>query len=104
MLPADPFGRSRAPRSATREGRVALLVEASRLLMAEGSEAGLFTGGALQAWMRDGGDLARDHFAVVKASSRHTVQYLARSVELSDGAVQTVDDDGHAHEGTNHER
>lgn len=101
MLPADPFGRSRALRSATREGRVALLIEAARLLLAEGSEAGLFTGGALQAWLQGGGDLLKDHFAVIKASSRHTVQYLARSVQLSDSAAQTADDDGYAPEGTN---
>lgn len=78
MTPSDPFAPGKAPRSASREGRIALLIEAARVLLEHGGEAGLFVGGSLQSWLTEpGSDLLRDHWRIVKRASRHTPQYLA---------------------------
>jgi hypothetical protein len=61
------------PRLYDRRGRVELIAEAAQVLLASGTEAGLFTGGALLAWLENGGDLERDYLQVTaKAGSHHT--------------------------------
>ena len=53
----DPFGRSRLPATFDREGRVRLVAEAARILLDHGGPAALFVGGALSAWLQEGGRL-----------------------------------------------
>jgi hypothetical protein len=61
-----------------REGRVRLIGEAAHMLIKTGTPAGLFAGGALLAWLENGGHLERDFLMVVKAQSRHTAAYLGQ--------------------------
>jgi hypothetical protein len=59
-----------------REGRVRLIGEAAHMLIKTGTPAGLFVGGALLAWLENGGHLERDFLMVTKPQSRHTAAYL----------------------------
>jgi hypothetical protein len=83
MLPADLFGRSRLPADFSREGRVRLIAEAAAALLdgrLPDAPARLFLGGALQAWLREGGRcgaLERDYLRVTQRErSRLTPQRL----------------------------
>ena len=71
----DPFNRSKPPTEALdRPARVVLLVEvASALLEGEppSRQAALFVGGALQAWLSEGGHLTRDFFKVTSVRGSH---------------------------------
>src|SRR5690349_11614652 len=75
MVPADPFGRpSAAPLDVTREGRVYLLAEAARALLAgrrPPPAAALFLGGAIGAWLAQGGDLDKDFLRVRAPRGSH---------------------------------
>ncbi|WP_128001092.1 hypothetical protein [Piscinibacter defluvii] len=82
-LPADPFGRSRLPRGATRHDRVALLLEAFEALLAGELpclEACMFLGGAGTAWLREGGDLERDFLRVAAPAGSHRTPAQIASV------------------------
>ena len=75
MLPLDPFGRVSAPPAGlTREDRVRLLREAADALM-QGqlppAAARLFVGGALLAWLREGGSLERQYLRVAAPKGSH---------------------------------
>lgn len=85
-LPHDPFGRSATPAGFTREDRVKLIAEAAEALLADRLPhpvARFFLGGALAAWLREGGRLGaleRDFLRVTgKERSRLTpARLLAR--------------------------
>lgn len=84
MQAHDPFGRARLPADFNREGRVRLLGELFRDLMAgrpPSREAAMFLGGAGLAWLERGGSLERDYLRVVKPKSRHTAAYLWRQCQ-----------------------
>jgi hypothetical protein len=71
----DLFGRSKAPSTATREGRVRMLGELAGALLAGNPPdraAALFLGGALLAWLEHGGSLERDFLKVIKPKSHRT--------------------------------
>lgn len=94
----DPFGRSALPADFSREGRVRLIAEVAEALLAgrlPGAAARLFVGGALQAWLREGGRcgaLEREYLRVAAPrSSRHTASELWRRCSSSRG---TTRDDG----------
>lgn len=79
----DPFGRSALPSGFTREDRVQLIAECAEALLhgrLPSGPARLFVGGALQAWLREGGrvgDLERSYFRVTQRErSRLTPQRL----------------------------
>ena len=82
-LPHDPFGRSQMPAGFDRAARVRLIDEAAQALL-EGrlpdDAARLFLGGALVAWLADGGrcgSLERDFLRVTQRErSRLTPQRL----------------------------
>lgn len=79
MALLDPFNRCQV-HGLTREDRVRLLAEVFEALL-EGREpsraAALFVGGAGLDWLREGGDLLRDHWRVkAPAGSHHTPPYL----------------------------
>lgn len=74
------LGGARAPAGLDREGRVRLVGEAALLLLDSGTVAGLFCGGALLAWLENGGDLARDYLRVVKAKSHRTPARIWREL------------------------
>lgn len=93
-LPHDPFNRSRLPAGFDRADRVRLIAEAAEALL-EGRmpdpAARMFVGGALVAWLRDGGRigaLERDFLKVAAPrSSRHTASELWRRQCSSRGAT-----------------
>jgi hypothetical protein len=91
----DLLGPRRAALAAdveTREGRVRLVGVAARALMESRTPAGLFVGGALLAWLEQGGDLPRDFFQVVKPKSHRTVPVLwreAKALISHDGGAET---------------
>jgi hypothetical protein len=94
----DPFGRAQLPSDFTRADRVRLIAEcADALLRGEppSAAARMFVGGALAAWLADGGrcgSLERDFLRVAAPrSSRHTASELWRRECSSRGA--TDDDD-----------
>lgn len=92
--PDDPFGQM--PKEPTRRGRVELVNEAARVLLGHGGEAGLFVGSALQAWLRDGGDLARDYLRVAAPrGSQHTPQRLAAMLIADEDALSRLRADDH---------
>lgn len=73
--PLDPFGRSAMPRTASREGRVAMLQEVARALLEDAPcsrEAALFVAGAVDAYLRYGGNLARDYLRIVPPRGSHS--------------------------------
>jgi hypothetical protein len=63
---------TRPPAGLERADRVRLIGEAARQLVDSGTEEGLFTGGALLAWLENGGDLERTFFRVAQRGSHHT--------------------------------
>ena len=72
LSPHDPFAIARSPASLERQERVALLLAAADALLrgdAPDRAAALFLGGALRAWLTEGGNLERD-FLHVKAPRR----------------------------------
>lgn len=89
----DPFGRSALPPTFDREARVRLIAECATALLAgrpPGAAARLFVGGALQAWLREGGRcgaLERDFLRVTQRErSRLTPQRLyARCASTATG-------------------
>jgi hypothetical protein len=66
------------PRVFDRRGRVELIGEAATALLAGRTESGLFVGGALLAWLENGGDLERDFLQVVKPKSHATPSAIWR--------------------------
>lgn len=77
----DPFGRSRMPRTLTREGRVELVGEVAEALRdgrMPDPEGAMFVGAALLAWLEaDGGDLGRHFLRVCSPrGSRHTPAFI----------------------------
>lgn len=97
MLPADPFNRTRVPRTFSREDRVRLLDEVFRALI-EGRqpsrEAAMFVGGGGLSWLSEGGDLLREYWQVsAPRSSRHTPSHLWRAVCSSRGTTAGDDPD-----------
>jgi len=99
-LPHDPFNRSRLPVGFDRADRVRLIAEAAEALL-EGRmpdpAARLFLGGALRAWLTDGGrvgDLERRYLKVTQRErSTLTPQRLfARSARTAtpDGELGTM--------------
>ena len=65
------------PPAHDRRARVKLIAEAAQILLKDGSQAALFTGGALLKWLQEGGNLERDYFQVAaRAGSHHTASYL----------------------------
>jgi hypothetical protein len=94
----DPFGRSALPADLSRADRVALLAEVAQALLDAREpprSAALFVGGAIAAWLAQGGrvgDLERFYLQVAAPrSSRHTASELWRRECSSRGA--TDDDD-----------
>ena len=81
-LPPDPFGRSRLPPAFDRADRVRLLAEVAEALLAgrlPSRASALFVGGALLAWLAQGGRtgaLERDFFKV--AAPRRSTLTAAR--------------------------
>jgi hypothetical protein len=71
---------ARPPAGSTREDRVRLIGEAAQQMVDSGTLAGLFCGGALLAWLENGGDLARDYLRVVKAKSHVTPAAIWREL------------------------
>lgn len=70
----DPFGRSRLPDGFTREDRVRLLGEVARDLLAGRTPplpARLFVGGAINAWLANGGGLEHDYLKVNARRGSH---------------------------------
>ena len=85
----DPFGRSRLPGDFSREGRIKLLVQAFGDL-ARGelptAEARAFLAGGGLAWLREGGDLARDYWRVsAPRGSHHRPEVLAARLINEEG-------------------
>lgn len=82
--PHDPFGRSRlVPAVASREYRVALLLEAAGRLQNSRHEADLFLGDAVAAWLKTGGSLERDHLSVGAGRGSHrTPSAIARRIVI----------------------
>lgn len=71
----DPFDRIRIPaQMEDRESRVKMLLESAEKLK-DGSlpsrKACLFLGGALDAWLAEGGDLARDYLKIQAPRGSH---------------------------------
>lgn len=80
MLMTDPFGRTQVLPDHDQRRRVELLKEAAAMLIATGTPAGLFTGGAIEAWLRDGKprDLTYKYLRVTPRRGSHaTAQQLA---------------------------
>jgi hypothetical protein len=67
----------RRPVGLTREDRVRLIGEAAQALL-EGKlpepAARLFVAGAIAGWLREGGNLERDYFKIVRPKSHDTPQ------------------------------
>ena len=83
------LGRSRVPLSATLEGRVCLLAAAAEALLKDelpGKEARLFLGGALNAWLQNGGDLSRDFLKVVRPKSHRTASRIFQEIQEQNSA------------------
>lgn len=81
----DPFGQSRMPPElADRETRVAIIGRVAEALLAgrepDRSDA-FFVGGALIAWLENGGNLERDYLKVVKPQSHMTPAVLWRRIK-----------------------
>lgn len=80
------LGKHRPPLALTLEGRVRLIDEIRQALL-EGRlpsrEAALFVGGALGAWLVNGGDLARDWLEVVKPKSHRTASKIWRDLQAA---------------------
>lgn len=70
----DPFNRSQLPTEYDRPGRVRLL-RAFALTLLEGKrpnrEASLYVGGAIAAWLEQGGDLVGDYLKVSAPPGSH---------------------------------
>jgi hypothetical protein len=47
-------------------------------------EARMFLASAINEWLQNGGDLARDYFQVVKPKSKHTAAYIWSSLHHPD--------------------
>lgn len=80
---AQALGANRVPAALSREGRVRLLGEAFAALLENrlpSREAALFLGGAGEAWLTHGGDLARDHLKVIKPKSKRTAAAIWREL------------------------
>jgi hypothetical protein len=93
------FGRSRAPRSLSIEGRVALLAEVAAALLngaLPSKEARMFVGGALSAWLAQGGDLSREFLKVVIPKSHRTASKIFQ--ELQAQSLPHPDDVGESAE------
>jgi hypothetical protein len=76
------MGRS-APAMLDRAGRIRLIGEAAQSLRDEkmpSREAALFLGGALLAWLENGGDLERQYLQVTKRASHHTPAVIWRGL------------------------
>lgn len=94
----DPFARARLPADFSRQDRVRLLAEVAQALL-DGREpsraAALFVGGAVSAWLAQGGRigaLERDFLRVAAPrSSRHTASELWRR-ECSSRGTTAGDD------------
>lgn len=63
---------ARPPAGLERPDRVRLIGRAAQRMVDSGTEEGLFTGGALLAWLAHGGDLERKFFRVTERGSHHT--------------------------------
>lgn len=75
---------TRPPSALSREGRIALLGRAARALLdgkVPDAEARLFLGGAVLSWLREGGNLERDFFKVIRPKSHVTVQRVWARIE-----------------------
>lgn len=77
----DATALESALRDFTREGRVRLIDAAARSLIESGTREGLFTGGAILAWLESSGDLAKDYFKVTRPKSHMTISRLWRMLE-----------------------
>jgi hypothetical protein len=88
---------SRLPEGHEREQRVRWIAETALALIRNelpSHEACVFVGGALMAWLEQGGDLCREYFRVVKRASHHTPSYLYRQLEPHQDERQHGDADG----------
>lgn len=80
------MGSGNTPAALTREGRVRLLGETYQALLngeLPSREAALYVGGALTAWLANGGDLARDYLKVVKPKSKRTAAKIWREMQTA---------------------
>lgn len=68
------LGGARVPAAAglERADRVRLIGRAAQQLLDSGTDEGLFTGGALLAWLKNGGSLQGRYFRVTERGSHHT--------------------------------
>jgi hypothetical protein len=95
MLPPDPFGRpvSVPTRDLTRREKVRMIQRVAARLLELGGANNLFVGGALDAWLENGGDLVRHYLRVSPdRGSKRTPQRIAR--ELADEAAEDKADGG----------
>ena len=85
--------KGQAPRRFDRAGRVALIAEAGRALLAgrlPGHEAALFVGGALMRWLETGGELEKDYLEVRgPAGSHRTASQLWQNLASSEGQQES---------------
>ena|SRR5256885_9889117 len=80
---AAALSAGRAPLALDREGRVRLIGEAAEALLrgaAPSREAALFLGGALLAWLQQGGNLEKDFFKTTRPKSHHTASVIWRGL------------------------
>jgi hypothetical protein len=76
----------RPPVHLTREGRVRLVAQVAKALLAGKKppvEAALFVGGALLKWLQEGGNLERDYLAVRAPRGSHRTPQALISDERS---------------------
>ena len=93
-----PWLLPQAPASSTREGRVRLIGEAAEALLSgemPSREAALFVGGALLAYLRNGGDLLRDYFQIIKPSSRRTPSVIWTESQADANGASSEEDQPH---------
>ncbi len=86
---------ARVPRTAEREERVRLIGEVARALIAgemPARGAALFVGGALGAWLAQGGDLERAYFRVKRRGSHRTPDRIWAEALIADERQQDVPD------------
>lgn len=85
----------RAPLSLSREGRIRLIGETAKALLAgrmPSKSAALFVGGALDSWLREGGRLERDFFKVLRPRSHYTVARAWAKLEAQNSEAEGRDD------------
>ena len=88
---------SQLPAGHEREQRVRWIAETGQALKRgelPSLEARVFVGGALMAWLQEGGDLCREYFRVVKPKSHHTAAFIYRRLNAHQDERQDGDADG----------